>query len=384
MKKIALIISATLLLIISSCKGGQKEVWYQTTAAEYTTITNSITATGTVEPVQTVTVGTQVSGIINKIYVDYNSEVKEGQLIAEIDRSVLQQELASAKASLASAKTDMDYQKSLLDRYAGLYEKGLISAQDYESYKYNYERAKSSYNQSYSNYTKAEKNIGYSWIYSPVDGIVLTREVDEGQTVASGFSTPTLFTIANDLTAMRVIVDVDEADIGQVEEGQKASFEVDAYPDESFDGTVTQVRLNATTTSNVVTYEVVIEAPNPDLKLKPGLTANVTIYTMNKENVLAVPVRAMRFSADNYKGEIPDVCVWMLDENGSPKPVAVKTGDSDGLYTEILDGLQSGDQVITGISLEGKAKDAANGQSSGNNNPFMPKRPESGNNVRTK
>lgn len=371
------------LLLLAGCKGGETGVWYQTTPANYSTISKSITATGTVEPVKTVTVGTQVSGIIDKIYVDYNSVVKEGDLIAEIDRSVLQQELSSAKASLSSAETEMNYQKTLLDRYAGLYEKGLISSQDYETYKYNYDRAKASYSQSYSNYTKAEKNMGYSWIYSPVDGVVLTREVDEGQTVASGFSTPTLFTIANDLTAMRVIVDVDEADIGQVSEGQSATFEVDAYPDETFSGTVTQVRLNATVTSNVVTYEVVVDAPNPDLKLKPGLTANVTIYTVNKENVLVVPVRALRFTVDDYSGEVPDVCVWTLDSEGKPAPVAVTTGDTDGVYTEITSGLKNGDNVITGISLQQKQASGSSTQSGGSN-PFMPKRPEQGNNVRTK
>ncbi len=380
MKKITAITCT--LLLLAGCKGGETGVWYQTTPANYSTISKSITATGTVEPVKTVTVGTQVSGIIDKIYVDYNSVVKEGDLIAEIDRSVLQQELSSAKASLASAETEMNYQKTLLDRYAGLYEKGLISCEAYETYKYNYDRAKASYNQSYSNYTKAEKNMGYSWIYSPVDGVVLTREVDEGQTVASGFSTPTLFTIANDLTAMRVIVDVDEADIGQVSEGQSATFEVDAYPDETFSGTVTQVRLNATVTSNVVTYEVVVDAPNPELKLKPGLTANVTIYTVNKENVLVVPVRALRFTVDDYSGEVPDECVWTLDSQGKPAPVAVTCGDTDGVYTEITAGLGSGDKVITGISLQQK-KEADSGARSGSN-PFMPKRPDQGNNVRTK
>ena len=383
MKKISLISCICIGLLATACGGRNKEVGYQTTAVTERTISNSITATGTVEPVQTVTVGTQVSGIINKIYVDYNSEVKEGQLIAELDRSVLQQELSSAQANLASAQTDMDYQKSLLDRYAGLYEKGLISAQDYETYKYNWERSKSSYNQAYSNYQKSKKNIGYSWIYSPVDGIVLTREVDEGQTVAAGFNTPTLFTIANDLTAMRVIVNVDEADIGQVAEGQRATFEVDAFPGENFEGSVTQVRLNAKTTSNVVTYEVVIDAPNPDLKLKPGLTANVTIYTLNYENVLAVPVRALRFSVEGYKGEVPSPSVWMLDESGKPQPKAVRTGVSDGVYTEILEGLREGDKVITGISL-GEARPADGQQTEGGNNPFMPKRPDQGNNVRTK
>ena len=384
MKKIlSTILCIALVFAMVSCKGKKKEVRYMIVPASVTTISNSITATGTVEPVQTVTVGTQVSGIINKIYVDYNSEVKAGQLIAELDRSVLQQELSSSQANLASAQTDLDYQKSLLDRYAGLYEKGLISAQEYEQYKYNYERSKSSYNQAYSNYQKSKKNIGYSWIYSPVDGIVLTREVDEGQTVASGFNTPTLFTIANDLTAMRVIVDVDEADIGQVAEGQHATFEVDAFPGETFDGSVTQVRLNAKTTSNVVTYEVVIDAPNPDLKLKPGLTANVTIYTLNHENVLAVPVRALRFTPENYKGEVPQSCVWTLDEAGAPKPVAVKTGVTDGVHTEILEGLSEGDKVITGIMM-GTEKPAGAPEQGGSNNPFMPRRPNRGENVRTK
>ncbi len=357
---------------------------YQLSEVTLTKISNTVTATGTVEPIKQVEVGTQVSGIISKIYVDYNSEVKAGELIAELDRSVLQQEVDASQATLNSAKAQYDYQKATYERYEGLYNKGLISAESYENYKYNYESSKYSYQQAKANFSKAEKNLGYSWIYSPIDGVVMTRDVDEGQTVASGFSTPTLFTIANDLKKMQVIADVDEADIGEVLVGQKVEFEVDAYSEEKFNGTVTQVRLNATTTSNVVTYEVVIDAPNPELKLKPGLTANVTIYTLDKENVIAVPVRALRFSPENYQGQIPEKCVWMTDKDGSAYPVEVQIGVTDGIFTEITAGLKAGDKVITGVSSFPQSVKNSSDTSASSSNPFMPKRPDQGDNKRTK
>ncbi len=256
-------------------------------------IENYVTATGSIEAVQTVTVGTQVSGIVSKLYVDYNSVVKKGQVIAELDKSNLVSQLNSAKASLAeaeaqlrSAESDVAYQRGNYQRYRALYQKGLISANDYESARLSYQTSSATLSQrkdavlsAREEVNRAQTNLGYATITSPIDGVVISKSVEEGQTVAASFSTPTLFTIAKDLKDMRVVADVDEADIGGVRTGQRVTFTVDAYPDDTFQGYVTQVRQEATTTNNVVTYEVVISAPNNDLKLKPGLTANVNIYT---------------------------------------------------------------------------------------------------------
>ena len=379
---LALAVVAVALFLLLGKKEKQVLV-YQVTTLEPTTISSSVTATGTVEPIKQVEVGTQVSGIISKIYVDYNSEVKAGQLIAELDMSVLQTELESSRANLNSSKVEYDYQTKNYQRIKGLYEKELVSATEFEQAQYSYDKARYSYTQAQSNYTKAQKNIGYAKIYSPIDGVVLSRAVDEGQTVASGFSTPTLFTIANDLTAMRVIANVDEADIGSVKEGQRVDFEVDAYPEDTFRGTVTQVRLQATTTSNVVTYQVVIDAPNPDQKLMPGLTANITIYTLDKHDVLAVPVRALRFTPENEKYQ--ENTVWRQKSDGSLERVAVTLGVSDSVQTEILEGLSQGDRVVTGtklVSASGKMPDPKKMQQQpgGNNNPFMPRPPRDDNN----
>ncbi len=380
----AVVVIVAVILLLPK-KIGKQVLTYQTTIIQPTSISSSVTATGTVEPIKQVEVGTQVSGIISKIYVDYNSQVKAGQLIAELDRSVLETELEASKASLNSSKTEYEYQTANYNRIKGLYEKQLISATEYESAEYSYNKAKFTYQQAQANIQKAEKNIGYAWIYSPIDGVVLSRAVDEGQTVASGFSTPTLFTIANDLKKMQVIADVDEADIGEVEEGQRVEFEVDAYPDDTFQGVVTQVRLLATTTSNVVTYEVVIDAPNPDLKLKPGLTANVEIYTLDKHDIIAVPLRALRFTPEKYEGQLPEKCVWAQQQDGTLTPVEVTTGVSDGVFTEILTGLKVGDKIVTGTQLVTQGTfNADTAKASGSSNPFMPRRPNEGSNVRTK
>ena len=392
-KTILWVVAAVLVLAIAFLLFHRKEdkqvLVYQTTVIEPTSISSSVTATGTVEPVKQVEVGTQVSGIIDKIYVDYNSEVKAGQLIAELDMSVLRTELESSRANLNSSKVEFDYQTRNYERIKGLYEKELVSATEFEQAQYSYDKAKFAYSQAQSNYNKSQKNIGYAKIYSPIDGVVLSRAVDEGQTVASGFSTPTLFTIANDLTQMRVIANVDEADIGAVKEGQRVEFEVDAYPEDTFHGSVTQVRLQATTTSNVVTYQVVIDAPNPDLKLMPGLTANITIFTLDKSGVIAVPVRALRFTPEGEKYQ--ENTVWRQLKDGKLEAVNVKTGVSDGVQTEILEGLQAGDRVVTGTRLvTGKGKDMFDGNGpqpqqgqAGGNNPFMPRPPQDRDNRRT-
>lgn len=348
------------------------------------TIENSVTATGTVEPVVKVEVGTQVSGIIDKIYVDFNSEVTKGQLIAEMDKVNLQAELLSKNAELASNKTEYDYQQTNYARSKVLHDKQLISDTEFETATYNYEKAKSSYDRVQSEMTKVRRNLEYAIITSPIDGVVINRAVEEGQTVAAGFSTPTLFTIANDLTQMRVIADVDEADIGQVEEGQNVQFTVDAYPNDVFEGNVTQVRLEATTTSNVVTYEVVISAYNPDLKLKPGLTANVTIFTLQRPNVLTVSSKALRFVPDeeilasmnltveNPAQEAPPGKRIVWQRNGNTLvPKMITIGTSSLNVTEVVDGLSDNDEIV--LELSANAPAMANGSSE--RSPFMPSPP---------
>lgn len=339
-------------------------------------IVNSVTATGTIEPVTSVDVGTQVSGVISKLYVDYNSVVKAGEVIAELDRTNLMSELSSAQASLKSAQSELDYQKTNYERYKALYDKGLISANDFEQARLSYVQAQQKTQQQKESVKKAQTNLGYATITSPIDGVVLSKEVEEGQTVASSFSTPTLFKIARDLTDMRVIADVDEADIGDVKEGQRVTFTVDAFPDDTFEGQVTQVRQEATTESNVVTYEVVISAPNDDLKLKPGLTANVVILTMEAKDVLAVPSKALRFTPReamlNSDETITDTDakekVW-VKEGSNLKAVAVETGMTNGTLTQITKGLKPGTHVLTEVTA---MQPEAEGEQQ-NSNPFMPK-----------
>ncbi|MDE5570703.1 MAG: efflux RND transporter periplasmic adaptor subunit, partial [Prevotella sp.] len=282
---------AVIALVVWLMSGGKKEekVEFETAKVERQDIHTTITATGTIEPVTSVTVGTQVSGIVSHLYVDYNSVVKKGQVIAELDKTNLTSELNTARANLSSAQSSLNYEQANYNRYKTLYDKGLVSADEYESVRLSYDKARQQVATSRESVQKAQTNLSYATITSPIDGVVLSKSVEEGQTVAASFNTPELFTIAQDLTNMRVIADIDEADIGGVKEGQRVTFTVDAFPDDKFEGEVTQVRQQATTSSNVVTYEVVISAPNNDLKLKPGLTANVTIYTLEKNNVLAVP-----------------------------------------------------------------------------------------------
>ena len=348
------------------------------------TIRNSVTATGTVEPVTEVEVGTQVSGIIDRLYVDYNDVVKAGQLIAEMDKVTLQAELESAQAELASSKTEYEYQLKNYSRTKTLYDKELVSDAEYDEAFYLYEKARNAYEQSKAAMVKVKRNLGYATITSPIDGVVINRAVEEGQTVAAGFETPTLFTIANDLTQMRVIADVDEADIGQVTEGQRAEFTVDAYPDDTFEGKVEQVRLEATTESNVVTYEVVITAYNPDLKLKPGLTANITIFTLEKDSTLAVPTRALRFIPDEGLLSQLDLTVTPATEqdesgkreiwvrNGSELSARmVTTGAASGELTEITGGLSDGEEVAVGLTSSEAVPETAAAERS----PFMPTPP---------
>ena len=359
--------------------GGRKEekVSFETAKVERTSIHTSITATGTIEPVTSVTVGTQVSGIVSHLYVDYNSVVKKGQVIAELDRTNLISELNTAKANLSSAQSSEAYEQANYNRYKTLHDKGLVSTNDYESALLSYRKAKEQVNTARESVQKAQTNLGYATITSPIDGVVLSKSVEEGQTVAASFNTPELFTIAQDLTNMRVIADIDEADIGGVVEGQRVSFTVDAFPDDQFEGRVTQVRQQATTSSNVVTYEVVISAPNNDLKLKPGLTANVTIFTMEKDNILAVPAKALRFCPNEallQKGESISDCegdrkLW-TKEGSTFKAHKVETGTTNGVMTEITGGIAEGTEVLTDFNLSGG--DAGPGQEQAQN-PFMPR-----------
>ncbi len=388
--KKAIFMAAALIAVFFVWKifaGGSKKekVILDTQKVEYKKMVNSVTATGTLEPVVKVEVGTQVSGIIDKIYVDYNSEVKKGQLIAEMDKVTLQSELQGTQAEVASNKTQYEYQLKNYNRNRLLHEKGLLSDSEYETALYQYEVAKNNYDKSLATLDKVKRNLGYATINSPIDGVVISRAVEEGQTVAAGFSTPTLFTIANDLTQMQVIADVDEADIGEVKEGQSVEFTVDAYPADVFHGKVTQVRLEATVTNNVVTYEVVISAPNPDYKLKPGLTANVTITTLQKDNVLAAPSKAFRFNPNIELLNSINISVTPADEQvivgkhlwikqgNSLKAVAVKVGVNSGNFTEILSGdIKSGDEVAVGMDTFDPlvAANASKEQS-----PFMPQPP---------
>ncbi|NDV81965.1 efflux RND transporter periplasmic adaptor subunit [Bacteroides sp. 51] len=396
MNKKKLIIIIAILLIAGAIAwllwgpAPKHKVVYETTQVSKGNISNSVTATGTVEPVTQVEVGTQVSGIVSKLYVDYNSEVKKGEVIAELDKINLLNELASRKSTMSNAKTEYDYQLKNYTRIKTLHEKQLVSDTDYETAWYNYEKAKNSYDISRNDVAKAETNLGYATIYSPIDGVVLSRAVEEGQTVAASFSTPTLFTIANDLTDMQVVADVDEADIGEVVEGQRVTFSVDAFPNDTFEGKVTQVRQQATTTSNVVTYEVVVSAYNPDLKLKPGLTANITIYTLERNNVLSVPSKALRFTPvqpligkeDKVVDTNAEHKLWTREGNTFTAH-AVQVGINNGILTEITGGISEGTVIVTGATIGQMPGETGMTPPQGEqqeSSPFMPARPGSRNN----
>ena len=374
---IAICAAVVVILILWLAIGGKKEekVTFETEKVQMGDVHTTITATGTIEPVTSVTVGTQVSGIVAHLYVDYNSIVKKGQVIAELDKTNLTSELAAAKANLSSEQSNLDFQQANFNRYQTLYNKGLVSAHDYENARLTYFQAREKVASARQTVAKAQTNLGYATITSPIDGVVLNKAVEEGQTVASSFNTPELFVIAQDLTDMRVIADIDEADIGGVKEGQRVTFTVDAFPDDKFEGRVTQVRQEATTTSNVVTYEVVISAPNADLKLKPGLTANVTIYTMEKNNVMTVSTKALRFTPNpailTEDQKIED-CegqhkLWTKEGN-TFKAHKVEVGTTNGVVTEIVSGIGKGTEVLTEFSISNGEE-----QEEKPSNPFMPK-----------
>ncbi|MBR7035933.1 MAG: efflux RND transporter periplasmic adaptor subunit [Bacteroidales bacterium] len=366
-------------------------------------IANVVTATGTIEPIQQVEVGTQVSGEVKKVYVDYNSQVKAGQLIAELDKTNLKVSVSEAQISYEKALNELNYIKKNYERQKSLYADKLISEADFDEISYKYNNAKSSLTQSKASLDKAKTNLGYADIYSPVDGVVLSKSIEEGQTVAASFNTPTLFTIAQDLTKMQVEADIDEADIGQIKVGQRVTFTVDAFQNDVFNGKVVQVRLDPKVTSNVVTYTVIIEADNPDLKLMPGLTATVSIYTLEISNVLTIPESALNYKIDfellekyyaqngvkmerpempkdsasfkkRSKGEKPDKrsnFVWVISNKKlERKPVTI--GESDEINYQVVSGLSENDSVVTSLKSVTK-KDLAQAKS-----PFMQQRPNRG------
>ena len=420
MKKGKIIIGVIILLGVISFitfkvfKKSEKELVIRTYVVDDYTIENTVTATGTIQPLEQVEVGTQVSGEIDKIFVDYNSVVKKGQLLAELDKSNLLENLRQAEASVRSAESELEYSKTSFERTKQLYEAKAATQIAYDESRNSLVKAETSLQNAQSNLDKAKVNLGYAEIYSPIDGIVLSREVEVGQTVAASYSTPTLFTIANDLTQMKVEANIDEADIGQVVVGQRVTFSVDAYVDDTFYGEVQQIRLQPTTTNNVVTYTVIITAHNPELKLLPGMTASVTIIT-EEETGLAVPSEALSFTPSEEvmkemaaqfegdfpkpqsKGKRPDFpqgmpggprpdfngggfpgerpnfkemeMVWVkVDGKMMPRPI--KTGMSDGVYRIVEHGLMQGDSVVLSANYV-DVKANANMQKMGNN-PFMP------------
>jgi len=364
----------------------------KTVVAKKASVTKLVTATGTIEPIIQVEVGTQVSGVVEKIYVDYNTVVTEGQLIAELDKTNLKANASQTQAIYDNAVRQNNYMQIIYNRQKTLYDKQVISKSDFDEALYNFETAKGMVTERLADLKKAKTNLSYADIYSPIDGVVLSRTIDEGQTVAASFSTPTLFTIAQDLKEMQVEADVDEADIGNVKEGQRVTFTVDAYIGETFEGEVTQVRLDPTVTSNVVTYTVVIKAHNPDLKLKPGLTATISIYTLELKDVLTAEAKAINFkptrpelTAYNEQQNITvqprterptnrdnGSVVWVYGSNGEIKAQKVTLGASDGVNVQILEGISEGDNLV--YSLAGVSKSEAN-TAEKSESPFMPQRP---------
>lgn len=354
---VGLLIVAGVIALMSR-KGGNEQITFQTTEVAPGDIATNITATGTIEPVKTVDVGTQVSGIVKRLYVDYNSVVKKGQIIAELDRTNLQSDLSTAQARLRSEQIELDYQKKNYARFAELKQKDLVSQSEYDVALENYRKAQENVRMAQQEVARAKTNLGYATVYSPIDGVVISKSVEEGQTVASSFSTPSICRIAKDLTDMQCIAKVDEADIGEVREGQRVTFTVDAYPDDVFSGSVKQVRQNPVTNNNVVTYEVVISAPNADLKLKPGLTANITIFTLERSGVKSVPSATLRFTPElsvfGNKYVIKDTTaehkLWTLEGNVLTAH-KVEIGVTDGIRTEIISGLEEGTKVIQSFEI---------------------------------
>lgn len=378
-------------LLVASC-GKKDEIRLVSEPVTIGSISESVTATGTLESVTSVDVGTQVTGIIDRILVDYNSEVKKGELLAELDKVLLQSELASAEANVESAKATYEYSLENYERDRSLHDRRLISDYEFDTSRRDFQVAKTSYEKAKADRVRAAKNLNYAEIYSPIDGIVISRDVEVGQTVVSSMTVANLFTIA-DLDNMRVVADVDEADIGRVAEGQEVTFTVDAYPSEVFKGVVTQKRISPTTESNVVTYEVLVSADNRDHKLIPGLTANLTIYMNRDTDVPLVPVKATRFVPHDYPeaknlpvapegadtspfndSADPDrKRVWVVDGMNLVSRI-ITVGTSDGVNYSVVSGVKQGEKVAVEYSVASSSQDSdapESGQS-----PFAPKPPK--------
>jgi len=405
------IIAASIIVFIfllKACSTKEQKITLETVKVKIGSVSNKVTATGTIQAIKTVAIGTQVSGEIRKIYVDYNSKVKAGQLLAELDRKPLTTALTIAEASLDDAKAAMTYQTANYNRIKALNDKKLVAESDYDLALYNFEQSKTSLKTSQLNYDKAKINLGYAYIYSPIDGVVINRAVDEGQTVAASFSTPTLFSIANDLTRMQVEASIDEADIGQVKDGQRVDFTVDAYPDQKFEGKIIQIRLQPITTSNVVTYTVIVEAPNPDKKLMPGMTASISIYTEEANNVLTVASKALRFKPDTlllaeylkkfsgkeqpnlqnnepkkqmqvtkdnrnkFLQEVNNVSIVWVKEGNNVHPAKIETGINNDIDVQVISGLKEGDDIVISLDTDGNQFSQ---MPTATSSPFMPKMP---------
>lgn len=376
---------AVTLLLLSACAKENKVV-LETVKVEKGELTEMVTATGTVESVTQVDVGTQVTGIIEKLYADYNSIVKKGELIAQIEKTVLESDYRSAEANVVSAKYTYEYNRQNYERDKVLHEKELISDYEFQTSKKDYEVSKASYDKAVADRVRAAKNLNYSEIYSPIDGIVISREVEVGQTVVSSMNVANLYTIA-DLDNMQVVGNVDEADIGQVKVGQKVLFTVDAYPSDQFEGVVTQVRLSPTTESNVVTYEVIVGTDNTEHKLIPGLTANLTIFTLSESDILLLPANAFAFEPEDY-GESANLpkpgaeaeksslspsqrTVWAVEGDKLVNKV-VTVGFSNGIKTSIIDGLKEGEVIAVGYESSVAVKP---GEPTDKQSPFAPQPP---------
>ncbi|MDR1633233.1 MAG: efflux RND transporter periplasmic adaptor subunit [Dysgonamonadaceae bacterium] len=387
-KKVITILSAIIVALVigfSLFKGkGNREIHFNTAQVQENTIEMTVTATGYVQPVDKVEVGTQVSGVIEKIFADYNSQVKKGQLLAEIDKSTLIERVTQAKASVMSAESDLKYARQNYERVKQLYDVKAATEASYEEAVNRLAQAETSLANAKANLHQAQVNLSYAEIYSPIDGVVLDRSVEQGQTVAASFNTPTLFTIANDLTKMQVEANVDEADIGRVRVGQPVRFTVDAYIDYIFEGIVNQIRLQPTVTNNVVTYTVIVSAPNPEEKLYPGMTASITIITQTEKG-LTVPAEALNFiptpdifaylkmkpemPAPEQRPDVTGKSVWLQTPDSIVRK-EINTGLSDGVNTIVTKGLVPGDMVIlsTFTGKQGLPETPAS-------NPFMPRPP---------
>lgn len=425
-------IVAFVLIVIVVVAGAMKfafvktEYNFTTVKVGMGSVSNTITATGTLEATETVEVGCQVSGVVEKLYVDFNSKVTKGQLIAELDKSTLQLTLVNAEADLERAQAQLEYQKANYERNKVLYDKKLLAKSDYDLIVYNYKTSSTEVKKAKANLNKAQRNLSYASIYSPIDGIVLNRAVEEGQTVTASMNTPELYTITNDLSTMRVEADIDEADIGQLQEGQRVEFTVDAFPELTFDGQITEIRLQPTESSNVITYTTIVTVRNPDLKLKPGMTASITVYVEEVINAVVLEAKALRFTPDremiqDYIKSLPEEMqiqlgrpkkdmgraqeagmqqtngdriqraggarqgrpmlneskkrIW-VKEGDAIRPVIIEIGIDDGTNVEVISGLNTGDEAITSMTLStpgsSNADKAVNDKQK---SPFVQERP---------